>query len=74
MTKVFNSKMRMPSILNEDLFYEWIFGSLDEERITEIAKTKFPSEKMEAFTIAKDFKTALEPTAPFVYENVQMIE
>ncbi len=55
MANVFNSKMRMPSILNEDLFYEWIFGSLDEERITEIAKTQFPSEKMEAFTIAKDF-------------------
>lgn len=74
MAKVHNSKMRMPSILNEDLAWEWIFGQLDEERISEIAKTLYPSDQMEACTIAKDFKTALEPTAPFVYEDVPALE
>lgn len=74
MAKVHNSKMRMPAILNDELAYEWLFGKLDEERITEIAKTQFPSDQMEACTIAKDFKTALEPTAPFIYEDVPALE
>ncbi len=36
MEQVHNSKKRMPTILNEDLAYEWMFGKLDEKRITEI--------------------------------------
>ncbi len=42
MEQVHNSKKRMPTILNDDLAYEWLFGSLNEERITEIAKNQFP--------------------------------
>ena len=72
MAKVHNTKMRMPFILNEDLAYEWMFDYLDEERITEIAKSHFPSQQMEACTIAKDFKTLLETTAKFVYEVLIM--
>jgi putative SOS response-associated peptidase YedK len=74
MEQVHNSKKRMPTILNEDLAYEWIFGKLEEKRITEIAKTMFPSEQMEAYTIAKDFRGALEPTKPFVYEDLPALE
>lgn len=74
MAKVHNSKMRMPTILNEDLAWEWMFGELSEERITEIGRTQFPSEQMTACTIAKDFKEQLEPAKPFVYEDLPMIE
>ena len=42
---------------------------MDMERIIKIAKTQFPSKQIEVGTIAKDFKIALEPTAPFVYED-----
>ena len=35
--QVHNTKKRMPTILNEDLAYEWMFGKLDEKRIAEIA-------------------------------------
>src|SRR6266498_1558005 len=65
MEQVHNSKKRMPTILNEDLAYEWLFGKLSEERILEIALTQYPWQEMYAYTIAKDFKTALDPTAPF---------
>lgn len=74
MAKVHNSKMRMPSILNEDIAWEWMFDKLDEKRITEIAATQFPSDQMTACTIRKSFKEELEPALPFVYEDLPMIE
>lgn len=74
MAKVHNSKMRMPTILNEDLAYEWLFEPMSEERITEVGTTQFPSDQMTACTIAKDFKEQLEPAKPFVYQDLPMIE
>lgn len=74
MEQVHNSKKRMPTILNEDLAYEWMFGNLDENRILEIAATQFPAEEMEACTIAKDFREALEPAKKFQYEDVSALE
>ena len=74
MEQIHNSKKRMPTILTEDLAWEWLFGDLAEERITEIARYQFPTEKMEACTISKDFRSALEPAAPFVYEDLPTLE
>jgi putative SOS response-associated peptidase YedK len=74
MEQIHNSKKRMPTILNEDLAYEWLFADLDESRIREIAMTKYPSEKMQACTIAKDFREVLEPTKAFAYEDLPAIE
>jgi len=74
MCQVHNSKMRMPTILPEDLAWEWMFGKLSEDRITEIAKNQFPAEQMEAYTIPKDFKEALDPTAPFEYSELPALE
>ncbi|UAY53198.1 SOS response-associated peptidase [Ferruginibacter albus] len=74
MEQVHNSKKRMPTILNEDLAYEWLFGKLDEKRISEIAATQYPSEEMAAHPIAKDFITALEPMAQCEYEDLPPIE
>jgi putative SOS response-associated peptidase YedK len=74
MSQIHNSKERMPTILTEDLAYEWLFGDLTEKRITEIATFQFPSEEMEACTVAKDFREALEPTEHFVYEDLPELE
>jgi putative SOS response-associated peptidase YedK len=74
MQQVHNSKKRMPTILNEDLAYEWMFGDLKEDEISKIGKTQFPAQQMEACTIAKDFKKLLEPTEPFAYEDLPAIE
>jgi len=74
MEQVHNSKKRMPTILNEDLAYEWLFGNLDEKRITEIGRTMYPSEEMEACTITKDFRESIEPTKHFMYEDVPALE
>ena len=43
MERIHNSKKRMPTILTEDLAWEWLFGNPDEERITEIARYQFPA-------------------------------
>jgi putative SOS response-associated peptidase YedK len=37
-----NTKKRMPVILNEDLAWEWLFGNLCGQRISEIATTQSP--------------------------------
>lgn len=70
MQLVHNKKKRMPTILTEDLAYEWIMEDLSEERIQQIASFQFPGEDMHAYTIQKDFKSAYDPLASFKYEDL----
>lgn len=70
MAKIHNSKMRMPTILNEELAWEWIFGDLSEDRITAIGGTQFPSELMEAWTVAKDLKERGEPSEKIGWNDI----
>lgn len=70
MSQVHNSKLRMPTILNEDLAYRWMFEDLTENQITEIAITQFPSNEMQAYTIAKNFRESINPTEPFEYADL----
>lgn len=65
MVQVNNVKKRMPTILDEDLDWEWIM---------EIASTQYPSEMMDACTVAKDFLASLDPAAPFIYEDLPALE
>ena len=74
MEQIHNSKKRMPTILNEDLAYEWMFGDLSEDRILKIAATQYPSDEMQACSIAKDFREALEPAKEFIYEDLPALE
>lgn len=70
MEKVHNNKKRMPTILTEDLAYEWIMEDLGEERIKQLASFRLPGEAMNAYTIQKDFKSACDPMEPFEYEGL----
>lgn len=70
MKVVHNKKERMPTILPENLAWEWIMEDLTEERIQQIASYQLPSEEMHAYTIAKDFREAQDPLAPFEYEDL----
>jgi putative SOS response-associated peptidase YedK len=74
MAQVHNTKKRMPTILPEELAYEWIMDDLNEERIKEIASYQLPSEALAAHPIAKDFKIALDPTAEFEYEDLPALD
>src|ERR1700744_6426423 len=72
MRQVHNTKLRMPTILTEDLAYEWLFGKPDEERLSTIARTQIPSRLMEFCTIDPDYRTAREAT-PRDFEDLEPI-
>lgn len=71
---VHNDKKRMPTILPEELAWKWMMEDLPEPEIKQIASYQLPSEFMSAYTIAKDFKTALNPLEPFEYEELPEID
>ena len=70
MEQIHNKKKRMPTILNEEQAGEWISDGLSEERIIKLATYQIPSDKIEFYTLPKDFKTALDPTERFDYSNL----
>lgn len=72
MKQVHNSKERMPTILSEDLAWEWLFGDLPENRIKEIGQYQYPADEMEVYTLPKDFREALDPTEPYEYSAVDL--
>jgi len=74
MAEVHNGKKRMPTILPDDLAWKWIMEDLTEKEVKELAAYQFPSEQMYAYTIRKDFKTALNPLEPFAYEELPEID
>ena len=74
MSQIHNTKLRMPTILEDSLAYEWLFADIDENRIQEIAQTKYHSEEMIAYPIAKNFRELAEPSAPFTYEDLPELE
>jgi putative SOS response-associated peptidase YedK len=68
MEQIHNTKKRMPVILPEDLAFEWMFGKLDEKRLQELASYQLDPDCMQAYTIRKDFRMALDPLEAFDYE------
>jgi putative SOS response-associated peptidase YedK len=74
MRVIHNKKNRMPTILPEDLAYDWIMEDLSEDRIKQIATYQLPSEQMAAHTIVKDFKLAEDPTASFEYDELPALD
>ncbi len=61
---------RMPTILPESLAYEWLFGDLDEKKVSELASYQYPADQMIAWPVAKDFYKSLDPTKKVDYENL----
>lgn len=74
MKQVHNSKERMPTILSDELAWRWISEDLSEQEILEIAATQYPYQDMSACTVASDFLGKLDPTEPFIYDNLPAIE
>lgn len=62
MKQIHNTKLRMPTILTEDLAWEWLMEKPSEERLTQIARTQIPSRLLEYCTIDPDYRKALEAT------------
>lgn len=73
MEQIHNSKKRMPTMLNDDLAWEWLFGKLEEKRIQEIASFQIPWNELSYYTLQKDFLNAVNPTLPFEYTDLPSI-
>jgi putative SOS response-associated peptidase YedK len=74
MAQIHNSKKRMPTMLTDDLAWEWMFGKLDEKRISEIAKWQIPWEDLKYYTLTKDFLNSGDPLAEFVYPDLPPLD
>jgi putative SOS response-associated peptidase YedK len=74
MAEIHNKKKRMPLILPDELAWEWIQDGLSLERIAEITHYAFPAGKMDAHTIAKEFRTMDDPTEAFEYDELPTIK
>ena len=74
MAQIHNSKKRMPTMLTDDLAWEWMFGKLDEKRISEIANWQIPWQDLSYYTLAKDFLSSLDPLKEFVYPDLPPLD
>ncbi len=72
--QIHNSKNRMPTMLNEELAWEWMFGKLDEKRITEIAQWQMPWEDISYYTLAKDFLNSHDPWKEHFYPELPPLQ
>lgn len=68
MQKIHNIKNRMPTILNDDLANSWVNENLNEKQIAEIAATQFDTNKMSAYSVAKNFQQSNNPCEKFEYK------
>ncbi|RTZ49305.1 hypothetical protein EJ377_01020 [Chryseobacterium arthrosphaerae] len=50
MRQIHNSKNLMPTMLPDELAWEWMMQDLSEERITELATYQINTSEMEAYT------------------------
>lgn len=81
MKQIHNSKLRMPSILSDDLAWEWMMtkpvdGKLTpvmQARLSEIALTQIPSKLLEVCTIDRDYRLSLEAT-PAEYPELKELD
>lgn len=74
MSQIHNSKKRMPTMLNDDLAWEWMFEKLDEKRISEIARWQIPWQELDFYTLAKDFLNSHDPLKEFVYPELPALD
>lgn len=73
MTQVHNTKKRMPVILPEEEAYQWLQPNLSDPQISELAHYSINSRLLIATSIRKDFRTALDPTEPYQYEDLPAV-
>lgn len=68
MSKIHNVKKRMPTILEENLANTWVNENLNEAQILELAKHQMDDNKMNAYTVAKNFQQIENPCEKVEYK------
>ena len=72
-SQVHNSRSRMPTILTDELAWEWLFEKLDDQRITEIASYALPWEQISYYTLAHDFLSSPDPWKEHYHPELPLI-
>jgi putative SOS response-associated peptidase YedK len=70
MEEIHNKKKRMPTILNQDQASEWLNPSITESKIMELATYQCDAAYLTAYTLQKNFRTSIDPQAPFTYSEL----
>lgn len=71
MSQIHNLKKRMPTILTEELAWEWLFNEkLSRADIQNVGSYQYDSLKMEYYTVEKGLITAADPMKPVIYPEV----
>jgi putative SOS response-associated peptidase YedK len=73
MKQIHNSKERMPTILNDNLAYEWLMTNPSEDRLKQLALTQVASKDMEFCTISKEYLSTREAN-PLEYSDLKPID
>lgn len=68
--EIHNSKKRQPTVLTDDLAYEWLFGERTEKHIQDIASFQLPYQKMRYYTLDKYFLNITDPLTPHYYSDL----
>jgi putative SOS response-associated peptidase YedK len=74
MEQIHNSKKRMPTMLDDDRAFDWMFKPLDEKGITEIATWQIPWEELSYYTLAKDFLNSSDPLKEVFYPELPPLD
>lgn len=72
MAHIHNSKKRMPAIPTQEQAEAWLFDDLSDSQITEIATSSYPSELMEAHSVAKDYVGLPNPNVHYEYDEAMI--
>jgi putative SOS response-associated peptidase YedK len=70
MEMIHNTKMRMPTILNEEQANAWLDPNINESSIMELASHQMDENLMTAYTLKKSFRNELNPKEPFFYTEL----
>lgn len=70
MEQIHNKKKRMPTILNDQQASSWISPNLSEQQIMQLASTQINDNLLEAYTIKKDFRTAINPKEQNTFDEL----
>jgi putative SOS response-associated peptidase YedK len=73
MEQIHNSKKRMPTMFTDELAFDWMFKSMNEKEITELAQYQRPWEDMSYYTLDKKFLESHDPLKEKVYPELPPI-
>lgn len=74
MEQIHNSKKRMPTMLTDELVYDWLFKPMNEKEISELAQWQIPSEQLSYYTLAKDFLNSHDPLKSHYFHDLPPLD